>query len=104
MRQHERERLDDVRRVLEQRLALVQRLRHQAEFVVFEVPQAAVDQLGAPGRRVRGEIVLFRQQHRHAAARGVPRDARAIDPPADDEQIVDRGSGGRHGNRGKPRL
>jgi hypothetical protein len=36
---------------------------------------------------VRGEVVLFAQQHRKAATRGVARDARAVDAAAYDEQI-----------------
>ena len=65
-----------------------QRFAHQPELVVLEVAQPAVDQLGAPLRRRRGEVVLFDQQHREAAAGGVARDAGAVDAGADDEEIV----------------
>ena len=90
MRQHELQRLDDVRREPEQHLALGQRLGDQAELVVLQIAQAAVDQLGAPRRGVRGEIVLLDQQHLEAAAGGVARDAGAVDAAADDGEVVDR--------------
>ena len=104
MRKHERERLDDVRCGLEQHLALAQRFGHEPEFEVLEVTQSAVDELRAPRRRVRGEIVLFGQKNRHSPARGIAGNARAIDSTANDEQVVDGGSGGRHGIRGKAQL
>ena len=47
VRQHEAQRVDDVRRHAQQHLALRQRLVHQAERPMLEVAQAAVDQLGA---------------------------------------------------------
>ena len=40
VRQHEAQRLDDVRRHPPQHLALDQRLAHQAEFIIFEIAQA----------------------------------------------------------------
>ncbi len=46
MRQHEAQRPDDVRRRTQQHLALDQRLADQPELVVFEIAQAAMDQLG----------------------------------------------------------
>ena len=93
MRQHERQRLDDVRRLPQHHLALGERLADQPELVVLEVAQAAVDQLGAPLRRGRGEVVLLDQQHLEPAAGGVARDARAVDAGADDEEIELRGGG-----------
>jgi hypothetical protein len=48
VRQHELQRRDDMRRGAQQHFALGQRLGHQPEFVVLEIAQAAVDQLGAP--------------------------------------------------------
>ena len=89
VRQHEQQRLDDVRRGAQQHLALRQRFADEPEFVVLEVAQPAVDQLRAPRRRVRGEIVLLDQQNRESAPGGVARDARAVDAAADDEQVVE---------------
>ena len=65
--------------------AFLQRLAHQAEVVVLEVAQAAVDQLRAGGRGVRGEVVLLAQHDREPATRSITRDARAVDTAADDE-------------------
>src|SRR4029079_1030452 len=99
MREHDRERLDDVGRGGEQYLALAQRLGHEPEFEVFEVTQAPVDQLRAPRRRVRRKIVLLRQTDRHSPARGIAGNAHTVDSAANDEQVVNGGSGGRHGIR-----
>ena len=49
MRQHEAQRPDDVRRDANQALALLQRFAHEAEIIVFQVAQAAMDQLGGGG-------------------------------------------------------
>ena len=46
MRQDEAERLDDVRRRAEQDLALGERLVDEAEVVLLEIAQAAMDQFG----------------------------------------------------------
>ena len=87
VRQHEAQRPADVRRRGEHDLALAQRLAHQREVVELEVAQAAVDQLGAGRRGVRGEVVLLAEQRAQAAAGGVARDAGAVDAAADDEQV-----------------
>ena len=71
----------------QQHFALGERLGNQPELVVLEIAQAAVDQLGAPLRGGRREVVLLGQQHREAAARGIARDAGAVDAAADDEEI-----------------
>jgi hypothetical protein len=88
VRHHEAQRPHDVRRRAQQRFTLLQRLADEAELVVFEVAQAAVNQLRAARRRVRRQIVLLAKQHRQAAARRIARDAGAVDAAADDEQIV----------------
>ncbi len=88
VRHHEAQRPHDVRCGPQQRFALLKRLAHKAEFLVLEIPKPAVDEFGARRRRVRGQVVLFDQQHGQAAPRGVTRDARAIDPAAHHEQIV----------------
>ena len=73
---------------LQQHLALGERLGDQAELVLLEVAQAAVDQLGGRRRGRAGEIAALDQQHRQAAAGGVARDAGAVDAAADDQQVV----------------
>ena len=46
VRQHKGLRPGDVRRDVEQHLAFGQRLAHQPEGIIFQIPEAAVDQLG----------------------------------------------------------
>ena len=57
VRQHEAHRPDDVRRDPPQNLALDQRLANQPEFVIFEITQAAVNELGRPRRGAAGQII-----------------------------------------------
>ena len=88
VRQDEAHRPDDVRGGGEQHLALDQRLAHEAELVIFEVAQAAMDQLAAARAGALGEVVLLAQQHPQAAAGGVAGDAGAVDAAADDQEVV----------------
>jgi hypothetical protein len=76
-----------VRGDAQQHLALRERLGDEAELVVLEVAQAAVDELGRPRRGGAGEVGLLREQHRQPAARGIARNAGAVDAAADDEEI-----------------
>jgi hypothetical protein len=46
MRQHEAQRPDDMRRYAPQHLALLQSLAHQTEFVMLQIAQPAMHQLG----------------------------------------------------------
>ena len=85
---HEAQRPHDVRRGVQQHLALGSALRTRRKSIILEIAQAAVDQLGAGRRGVRREVVLLAQQHRQAAPRGVARDAGAVDAAADDEHVV----------------
>ena len=89
MRQHEGERLDEMRRDAQHHLALGERFGDETKLVVLEVAQSAVDELGAPLRRRGREVVLLDEEHRQAAARGVAGDPGAVDAAADDEEIVD---------------
>jgi hypothetical protein len=88
VRQHEAQRPHDVRRVAQQDFALLQGLAHQAELVVLQVAQAAVDQLGGGRGRVRCQVVFFAQHYRQPATGRVARDTRAIDAAADDQQVA----------------
>ena len=83
----ERQRRDQVRRVLEQTLALRQVLVHEAELTLLEVAEAAVHHLRRLGRGARGEVGLFDERRAQAAAGGVQRHARSGDPPAHDEDV-----------------
>ena len=95
VRQHERQRLDDVRRLPEHDLALGERFTDQPELVLLEIAQAAVDELRAPLRRGRRNVSLLDHEHLEPASGRVARDPRTIDSPADDEEIELR-LAGRH--------
>ena len=72
----------------EQHLPLRQRLFHQPEFVMFEVAQAAVDQLAGVGRGGRGEIARLEQGNLQTPPRCISRNAYPVDAAADDDQII----------------
>ena len=71
----------------EQHLALDQRLAHQAKLVIFEIAQAAMDELARARRGAFGEIVLLAQQDGEAAAGGIAGDAGAVDAAADHGEV-----------------
>ena len=71
VRQHEAQRPAEMRRLGQQHLALLQRLAHQAELVVFEVAQPAMDQLGGGRGGRAGQIGHLAQPDRER--RGPPR-------------------------------
>ena len=92
--------------VLEQSLPFVQCLVDETDVAVLEVPQTAVDELGALRRGPAGEVVTLDERGAQAPCRGVERDAGSGDPAADDEHVellvaeslehrgaVERGSG-----------
>ncbi len=82
MRQDEAQRPDDMRRRPEQHLPLDQRFAHQAEFIIFEITQAAVNQLSRTRARPLRQIVLLAQhtlRPRPAASRAIP--APLMPPP-----------------------
>src|SRR3546814_14056255 len=56
VRQNETQRPDDMRRRAQQNLAFPQRLAHEAELVVLEIAQTAMDELRTRRRRRRAEI------------------------------------------------
>src|SRR5262249_53305572 len=94
--QNELQRGDDVRRRPQQYFALGERFGNQTEFVVLEIAQAAVDQLGALRGRVRGEVVLLEEQNLESPSGRVASDAGAVDAAADDGDVVMRGVGAGH--------
>ena len=87
VRQHEAQRPGEVRGLGEQHLALLQRLAHQPELVMFEVAQAAMDQLGRGRGGGAGEIVHLAETDLQPTADGIAGDTGAIDAAANDEQI-----------------
>jgi hypothetical protein len=79
----------------QQDLALGERLADQPELVIFEISEAAVNQLGRGGRGVCGEVVFLDQEHAGSAHGRVAGDRGAVDAAADDEE-VEAVHGGRH--------
>ena len=100
VRQHERQRLDDVRRLAQQHLALGERFVDQPEFVVLEITQPAVDQLRAPLRGRRRDVALLDHEHLEAAPGRIARDAGTVDAGTDDQEIELRGTVGHGGSSG----
>ncbi len=79
----------DMRHRAQQGVALFQRLAHQPDFEILKIPQPAVKQLGGRLRSGRGQVAPLCQYQRKPPARRVPRDAAAVDAPADHEKIAD---------------
>ncbi len=89
MGQDEAHRADDVGRGAPQHLALDQRLVDQTEFAIFEVAQAAVNELGGRRRGGAGEIAGLGEEDAEAPAGGVAGNAAAVDAAADDGDVVE---------------
>ncbi len=85
MRQDEAQWPNDMRCDLEQYFAFGERLAHQREFELLQITQAAVNQLGAGTRRVRGKVIPFAKAYRKAASCGITGDASPIDAAADNQ-------------------
>ncbi|MNJ76954.1 hypothetical protein D3C77_743480 [compost metagenome] len=62
---------------------------------MFQVTQAAVDQLAAGRGGVAGQVVFFAKKHRQATSSRVGGDAHAVDAAADNGEVIDVGKGGR---------
>src|SRR3546814_8998476 len=78
---------DLVRRGAQQHLALDQRLAHQAELVILEIAQTAMNELGGGGGGGAAEILLLAKMDRQPAPGRVPCDPATIDAPADDGEL-----------------
>ena len=89
MRQNEAQRPDDMGRGLEQHFALDQRFAHQPEFIMLEIAQAAMDELGRGRGRGAGKIALLGEDDLETPPGCITRDAAAIDAAANDRQIED---------------
>ena len=87
MRQHEAQWPDNVGRRAQQHFPFDQRLADQSELVIFEVPQAAMDELAGTRTRSLRQVVLLAQHDTEAAAGGVAGNSGAVDAAADDEKI-----------------
>ncbi len=86
-RHEELERLDQVRRDLQQRLALAQVHAHQREVQHLEIAEPAVHEPRRPGGRAAAEVGLLEQRDAQAAQRGVAGDAGADHAAADDQDV-----------------
>jgi hypothetical protein len=71
----------------QQHLALDQGLADQAEFVILEIAQAAMDQLAAARGRALRKVVAFAEQDRKPTARGITGDAGPVDPAAHHQDV-----------------
>src|SRR5262245_34840936 len=96
MRQHDPHRPDDVGSSFEQDLPLSQRLANQAELVIFEIAQAAVNVFAGSRACALCEIALLAQDHAKTPAGGIARDSSPVDPSADDQKIDDSTVAGGH--------
>jgi hypothetical protein len=76
-----------VRRVLHEPRALAQRLVHEADVALLQVPQAAVHHLGGLRGGARGEVVAFDERRAQTAAGGVERAPGAGDAAADHQHV-----------------
>ena len=74
----------------EENFTFLKRLADKREIIVFEITQTAMNQLGAGGRGVRGQVVLFAQQDLQAAPGCIARDAGAVNPASDNQDVVQR--------------
>ena len=63
MRQHELQRLNEERRDAQQHFPLGQRFTDETKFVLLQIAQAAVNELGRPLRGVCCEVVFFHEKH-----------------------------------------
>jgi hypothetical protein len=71
---------DQVRGVLSQQPAFLERLHHQRDVALFEVAHAAVHELRASARRALAEVVLLQSRRRSRGCR-IDSDADAGAPP-----------------------
>ena len=80
----------------QQRGALAQSFPHQVEFEVFQIPQAAVNQMRVAGTGAAGKMAPLDQADPEAGAgcfraqREVARDTRAVDPASQNEHVKRR--------------
>ena len=81
---------DDVRRGAEQHFALHQRLANQPKLVIFEVAQAAVDELGRSRRGPASQVRFLGEIDGKATAGRIAGDAAAVDAPANDGDVEGR--------------
>ena len=87
-RQEEADRLDEMRRGLEQPGALDQQLAHERKLELLEIAQAAMDQLGGSRGGGAGIVALLGEHDLEPAAGGIAGDGSTVNAAANDEKIV----------------
>jgi hypothetical protein len=75
------------REALQQQSTLDERLPHEMEVELFEVPDAAVHKLGRPTRRAAGPVPCLDHSHAQSASDSVERAPRPDDSAADYEDV-----------------
>src|SRR5262249_34867304 len=83
IRKHKSRWRNDMRRQTPHHVALLERVPDKAELVVFEVAQAAVNELGRTGGCAAGQIALLKQHNRRPAASRIAGDSAAVHPAPD---------------------
>src|SRR5258708_3804604 len=86
-REKKLKRAHQVRRLVQQALALAQRLAHHSDLAMLQVAQPSVnDARGAAGSS-RGEVVLLYQKHAPAPLGTLPSNGHAVDAAADYQDV-----------------
>jgi hypothetical protein len=78
VRQHEQQRRDDVRRLMQHDFPLGERFADQPELELLQIAQTAVDQLRAPLRSRRSEIAFLDDQNGETPSGSVARDTGTV--------------------------
>src|SRR6476660_1653996 len=86
-RQEEADRLDEMRRGLEQAGPFHQGFTHQRKLKLLEIAQTTMDQLGRGGRGGRGIVALLDQHHFQPTAGGITGDGGAMNTAANHENV-----------------
>jgi hypothetical protein len=76
-----------MRRDLPEDFALDQGLADQPELVIFQIAQAAVHELGRPGRRSARQVIHFAKENRIAASGGIASDTAAVNAAPYDREV-----------------
>src|SRR5205823_9682848 len=86
-RHEQTHRAHEMRRIADQRFAFGERFVDEAELAVLQIAQAAVDQARRARRRARAEVVALDEQRLVPVECRFARDAGAVDPAADNDDI-----------------
>ena len=87
-RHHKSQRLRQVRRVVQQRGALMQRFAHQRDVALRQITHTTVHQLGGARGGALGKVMRLQHAHLEAAHGCIHRSAQTGGSTADNEQVV----------------